>query len=196
MESSSSYRRAEAVKQLGRMEELRLSDLPLIVHTKLENALFDPEEEVRREAVMALAFLEGEIALPLLEPLINDQAQSVRSNVISAFSYIQKRPSSGVINLLISYLKDPSEEVRDRCARSLGRMNIEEAINEILRLAKHDPSPVVRAGAVAALGMMKSDDVDNLSSLFQRLFDSETSKMVKETISETLVLITNIPKKD
>jgi HEAT repeat protein len=177
MESSSSYRRAEAVKQLGRMEELRLSDLPLIVHTKLENALF-------------------EIALPLLEPLINDQAQSVRSNVISAFSYIQKRPSSGVINLLISYLKDPSEEVRDRCARSLGRMNIEEAINEILRLAKHDPSPVVRAGAVAALGMMKSDDVDNLSSLFQRLFDSETSKMVKETISETLVLITNIPKKD
>ncbi len=57
IESVSSYRRAEAVKRLGQMKEVNISDPPLPVHKLLEKALYDPEDEVRRETVMALAFL-------------------------------------------------------------------------------------------------------------------------------------------
>lgn len=189
MESVSSYQRAEAVKKLGQMMDLQISDLPLNVHSLLEKSLFDPEEEVRRETVMALAFLEGEIAIPLIEPLINDQAQSVRSSVFSAFSYIKKRPSPEVLKKMLSYLNDPSDEVRDRCVRSLGRLNVEEAISSIFDLAKNDPSPVVRTGAVVALGMMKNDNSVNLTAFFQDLLNSESSKLVKTAIMETLALI-------
>lgn len=189
IESVSSYRRAEAVKRLGQMKEVNISDLPLPVHKLLEKALYDPEEEVRRETVMSLAFLEGEIAIPLIEPLINDRAQSVRSNVFSAFSYIKKRPSPEVLKHMLSYLNDPSDEVRDRCARSLGRLNVEEAISKILNLAKNDPSPVVRTGAVTSLGMMKNDNPVNLTSMIQDLLNTENSKLVQAAIVETLTLI-------
>ncbi len=189
IKSLSSYRRAEAVKRLGQMEELKITDIPLNVHSKLERALVDPEEEVRREAVMSLAFLEGEIAIPLLEPLLNDPMLSVRSNAISAFSYIGKKPSSEVLKKMLSLLEDPSDEIRDRCVRALGRLKVEEATNEILRLAKSDSSPVVRAGAVAALGMMKNGDPVTLSKMIQELLISETSSLVISAINETLAII-------
>ncbi|MFX0084076.1 MAG: HEAT repeat domain-containing protein [Candidatus Hodarchaeota archaeon] len=189
IKSLSSYRRAEAVKRLGQMEELQITDLPLNVHSKLERALVDPEEEVRREAVMALAFLEGEVAIPLLEPLLNDPMLSVRSNAISAFSYIGKKPSSEVLKKMLSLLRDPSDEIRDRCVRALGRLKIEEATNDILRLAKSDSSPVVRAGAVAALGMMKNGDPVTLAKMIQELLISETSSLVISAINETLAII-------
>jgi HEAT repeat protein len=138
---------------------------------------------------MSLAFLEGEIAIPLIEPLINDRAQSVRSNVFSAFSYIKKRPSPEVLKQMLTYLNDPSDDVRDRCARSLGRLNVEEAFSGILNLAKNDPSPVVRTGAVVSLGMMKNDNSGDSRALIQDLLNSESSKLVKEAIVETLALI-------
>ncbi len=189
IESVSSYLRAAAAKRLGQMDELNVADLPLPVHSLLEKALHDPEEEVRRETVMALAFLEGEIAIPLIEPLINDRAQSVRSNVFSALSYIKKRPSPEVLFQMISMLEDPSEEIRDRCVRALGRLNVEEAFSSILNLAKSDPSPVVRTGAVVSLGMMKNDNSVNSTALIQDLLNSESSKLVKAAIVETLALI-------
>jgi HEAT repeat protein len=189
IKSVSSYRRAEAVKRLGQMEELQITDLPLNVHSKLERALVDPEEEVRREAVMTLAFLEGEIAIPLLEPLLNDPMLSVRSNAISAFSYIGKKPSSEVLEKMLSLLNDPSDEIRDRCVRALGRLKVEETIKDILRLARTDASPVVRAGAVAALGMMKNSNPETLSKMIEELLISETSSFVISAINETLAII-------
>ncbi|NHJ01642.1 MAG: HEAT repeat domain-containing protein [Candidatus Heimdallarchaeota archaeon] len=187
MQSVSSYHRAEAIKQIGNLQ-LSIQDIPLEVHKKLELALRDPEPEVRSEAIMALAFLEQELALPLLEPLFDDQSDLVKGRLLAALSYIGVTPNPSLTEKLIAYLNYPNEEIRDRCARALGRLKIKNSKLELLNLVKNDPSEMVRAGAVAALGMIQIKD-NFLSTELEKLLEEENSRLVKLSIKETLALL-------
>ncbi|UCE14347.1 MAG: HEAT repeat domain-containing protein, partial [Candidatus Heimdallarchaeota archaeon] len=138
MNSRRSNIRAKAIKGLGQMD-LQIEEIPISLHKKLEHALFDPAATVRKEAVMALAFLEGEIALPLLEPLLDDSNQSVRSTTIAALSYIGICPKAEVLEKMIAYLNAPEPEIRDRVARALGRLNVLQAKDHLLDRARNDP---------------------------------------------------------
>lgn len=184
LDSTNSYTRADAIKKLGQLN-LNIQDIPLVLHSKLEKALSDPEPPVRKETVMTLAFLEGDVALPLLEPLLEDPAQTVRSFTIAALSYIGKTPSKKSTNKLIRCLTDPNPEIRDRSARALGRLQIIEAKPKLLDIAESDVSPIVRTGAIVGLGLFKQKDPDLLSS-FQHLLKVEKSSIVIEAINEVM----------
>lgn len=193
MDSESPQKRAEAIKQLGQMD-LHIEDIPIMLHAKLEKALFDPIAEVRKETAMALAFLEGEIAIPILEPLLDDPIPSVRSTTIAALSFIGISPNSDISEKMMNFLLDPDPKMRDRCARALGRLKISQAKDQLLKLAKTDSSPAVRTGALVGLGMLEDRD-PQLKLEIQHLLKSETSTSVRSAIHETLVLIeTLIPK--
>ncbi|MHA1214403.1 MAG: HEAT repeat domain-containing protein [Candidatus Hodarchaeales archaeon] len=188
--SFSSYRRAEAIKEIGQLD-IKIQDLPLEVHSRLEKALADPAPEVRREAIMTLVFLEKELALPLIEPMIDDKDQSVRSSTIAAYSFIQSKPSKKLVEKLTGALKDNNPEIRDRAARALGRLKVLETKEQLIKIAMVDKEPLVRAGAIAALGMMS--ELDNRDTgLYERIKDmkkNESSDMVLNTINDTLALL-------
>ncbi len=184
IDSENSYKRADAIKRIGQLN-LSIQDIPMSLHSKLEKALNDPEPPVRKEAAMTLAFLEGDIALPLLEPLLEDPIQTVRSFTIAALSYIGKKPSIKSVNRLIDYLSDPNPEIRDRTARALGRLQIVQAKQNLLGIAESDVSPIVRAGAIVGLSLFKQKDPD-LKSKFQHLLRVEKSSIVIEAINEAM----------
>jgi HEAT repeat protein len=181
MNALSSYRRAEAIKQIRKIN-FQISDLPLKLHSQLEIALHDPEAVVRSEAAIALAFLEGEIAVPLIEPLLNDPNLSVRSSTLAALGYTATTPSDSVIEKMLCLLKDPDPEIRDRCARALGRLQVTQSISELLKLAKNDKSPAVRAGSIVALGMfdIKKHPILLLSQLKKPLAYWRTQNIKKK----------------
>ncbi|UCG03364.1 MAG: HEAT repeat domain-containing protein [Candidatus Heimdallarchaeota archaeon] len=186
-DSQDPQERVACIKRLGQME-IQIEDFPMNLHIKLEEALLDSNEEIRKEAAIALAFLEGEVAIPLLEPLLDDSSQSVRSNTISAFGYIGIRPPEDVIKKMMNFLhSSDSDEIRDRCARTLGRLKIYQAKDPLLRLAQEDSSPTVRGGAVVALGMLKGDL--QLKKEIAQLLESETAAPVLSLLRETLALI-------
>lgn len=187
--SKSSFKRAKAIKMLGQMD-LSIHDISLNLHSKLEDALFDPESKVRREAVMTLAFIEGDVATPLLEPLLNDPVHSVRSKVIAAISFAGGTPSGSLVDKLIEFLNDPTPEIRDRSARALGRLHVFQAKTKLLELAQSDKSPVVRTGAVVGLGLLNDED-QSLQSILCQLLQSETSSSVISAINETLATMKN-----
>lgn len=187
VDAVSSYKRAEALKQLGNLE-LNIQDIPLELHKKLEMALRDPEPEVRSEAIMALTFLERELAIPLIEPLINDKSDIVKGKILAALSYIGKPPNSVLAEKMIACLGHPNEEIRDRCARALGRLKVENSISNLLNLVKTDSSEIVRAGAVAAIGMFEIKD-PTISNELEKILIIEKSKIVQLSIRETIALL-------
>ncbi|MFX0208357.1 MAG: HEAT repeat domain-containing protein [Candidatus Hodarchaeota archaeon] len=189
IDSQDAMERAACIKRLGQMD-IHLEDIPMDLHLKLESALLDPEAEVRKETVMTLAFLEGEVAIPLLEPLLDDPNHSVRSTTISALGFIGIRPSEDVIEKIIGVMLHSSEsdEIRDRCARTLGRLKVHQAQDQLLTLVREDLSPSVRGGAAVALGMLKQGDHQLKTELIQ-LLEVETSAPVISALRETLALI-------
>jgi len=188
MEAFSSYKRAEAINKIGKMN-ISIAELPIDLHSKLENALSDPTPEVRSEAVMTIAFLEGGIAVPLLEPLLEDSDVNVRSNVISALSYTKINPSEKLAEALIDCMKDTNINIRDRCARALGRLKIHAAENILLQAVLEDISPIVRAGAVVGLGMLENVSEELISQLGSHL-NTEESDLVKHAIEESIARLT------
>ncbi len=189
MEAFSSYKRAEAIKKIGKLD-IPITELPIDLHSKLEKALSDPAPEVRSEAVMTIAFLEGEIAVPLLEPLLIDSYVNVRSNVISALSYTKINPSEKLAKTLIECMKDTNVHIRDRCARALGRLKIDAAENVLLLAVLEDLSPIVRAGAVVGLGMLENVSSELILQLRSHL-NTEESDLVKHAIEESIARLTS-----
>ncbi|MFX1285714.1 MAG: HEAT repeat domain-containing protein [Promethearchaeota archaeon] len=147
--------------------------------------MLDPVAEVRGEAAMALAFLEGEIALLLLEALLDDPVLSVRSTAIAAISFIGITPPPIITNKMMNFLTAPEPELRDRCARACGRLKINQAKDKLLELAKTDSYSAVRAGAVVGLGMFKDPQ---LEMEVRQLLSAETSPQVISALHETLAL--------
>lgn len=188
MEAISSYKRAEAINRIGKMD-ITITELPIDLHSKLEKALSDPAPEVRSEAVMTIAFLEGEIAVPLLEPLLEDSEVNVRSNAISALSYTRIKPSDKLAETLIECMKDNNVHIRDRCARALGRLKIHAAENILMQAVLEDISPIVRAGAVVGLGMLENVSSGLIPQLRSHLNDEE-SDLVKHAIEESISRLT------
>ncbi len=184
MEASSSYVRAEAIRKIGRLE-IPIADISMELHSKLVSALSDPTSEVRAEVVMTLAFLEGDIINPLLEPLLSDPIDIVRSNTISALSYSKAPLSDNLSKKLRECMNEKNIQIRDRCARALGRLKVQGAEEILLHALIYDSSAVVRAGAVVGLGLLDFLDSELLDQLDGHL-NKETSEMVKQTILEVI----------
>ena len=184
IEASSSFIRAEAIRRIGKMN-IPVTDIPLDLHSRLVKALSDPAPEVRAEVVMTLAFLEGDIINPLLEPLLSDSVDIVRSNTISALSYSEAPLTDILSEKLIQCINEESIQIRDRCARALGRLKVHGAEKILLETLVNDSSHVVRTGAAVGLGLLDFIESKAIDILHGHL-GQETSELVKQTIVEVI----------
>jgi HEAT repeat protein len=71
---------------------------------------------------------------------------------VRAGAVARARPSSGVEEVLIQALSDPSPEVRAAAVRALARVDGRRAVEALLQVSSDDLSVLVRAEAVAAIG--------------------------------------------
>lgn len=110
--------------------------------------LYDPDDNVRWRAAIALGVIGDPRAVPFLRKLVRDAKPFVRVKAVSALGHMEAFQALPDLAVAIG---DPHFHVRRAAALALGRVGRREAIPALQR-ALHDPRPTVRANAVIGLG--------------------------------------------
>ena len=134
--------RVYAVQGLGRIKNTQSEE-------KLHSATTDPNWEVRKEALSALAKSASNIT-PLLAAIRFDSAElrEIAANRLGDF------PGAETVQALIVALQDEEELVRLRAAKSLGKIKDPSSL-EALQNAMNDEDPQVIKAVQQALDAMK-----------------------------------------
>ncbi len=113
--------------------------------------LDDPEEQVRIEAVRAVASLRLTAAIPKLIDLWQSDSTNIQIEALKALSVL---PDAGIVESLIDRLHDPSPRIRAAVLRALAFQDRETFW---LLLAGMDPDPnwMARADFARLLGELK-----------------------------------------
>ena len=123
-------------------------------------ALNDEDEDVREQALAALAGMRDPRAIPGLLKALRDPSAEVRAQALNGLAQFDTpEATEGVL----SALKDQSADVRQRAARLMGllatrgRLNDPKFVAVFAGLLK-DAAPEVRMQAIVALGRMRRPD--------------------------------------
>ena len=94
----------------------------------LRDRIFDPDPEVRRQAVLALGRIGRPAAVkPLLAALAGDEAGAVRSTAAFALGILEDPLPEEAVAALETALADPAGRVREKAIEALGRRGGERA---------------------------------------------------------------------
>lgn len=110
-----------------------------------------------REAARALARMGRPALEPLLEALA---ARSPQARAHAALGVGEMEPRNGrkeALARLMIALKDDDAQVREECARALGKIEDPEAVPALLA-ALRDQAAAVRTATAWALGEMKAEE--------------------------------------
>lgn len=128
--------------------------------------LTSADEEVRREAVMALSLIESDAVVSALASALADRSPRVRA---AAAAGLGERGNESIVPLLAARLAgDKDQFVRKTSAYALGKFHGSER-TAALSAALRDKNPEVRAAAAIALG--DRADRDALGPLASALSD-------------------------
>ncbi len=157
--------RKEVVIALGKISSSQYGSI-----NNLINTLKDNSEEVRTEAAKALGEIgtEAHEAIPNLTKSLKDVSWTVRTAAARAINLIGKG-STKAIPSLITALEDEDWRVRFRVVNTLAGIG-QEAVPNLLNKLNHK-NPIVRKGAVEALGEMKIADPEIIEKIGERLND-------------------------
>ncbi len=111
--------------------------------------LGDPDRDVRREAVAALAGMEDD-SVPALARAFHDGDQVVRNSAMEALWRIGPRATRPVVDML----SDPKSDIRKRAALLLGEIGDISSVEPLARVLTDD-SPGVRREVFEAIEMIK-----------------------------------------
>ena len=150
----------------------------------LLSALNDQDEEVREQAIAALAGMRDPRAIPGLLKALRDSNEDVRESAINALAQFD---TPEAVEGIVSALKDQSADIRERAARAIGALGARGRLTDpkyvavIAGLLK-DAAPDVRMQAIMALGQMQPQAA--VSSLLPMLKDMD--KDVREQAADAL----------
>ncbi|ADN01091.1 MFS transporter [Spirochaeta thermophila] len=147
--SAPSERVVSALRAVNERDSLLLEEV--------KARLNDPDEEVRREAIQALARLRASSAVDLLVSHLRDDSSSLRVEAARALGAIG---DPRAIPALIEGLTSSSPELQLACTYALGEIGGEEAAGVLLSTLKDEESPehlkVSGATAAAKLGVLEA----------------------------------------
>jgi len=115
---------------------------------RLRAALGDSDPVLRRRALRALDWLDGERALQPYVALLDDPVENIRAQAALRLGGLS---DTRAIEPLIGTLSDPSEDVRCFAAMALGRLTSQEAVEPLVSMLS-DESRKVRRAVLGALG--------------------------------------------
>jgi HEAT repeat protein len=113
----------------------------------LLTACEDPDENVRRAAVVHLPYLDDDRAIPLLQQALRTDTPKVRAAAARAMGQV-----TGAAPALLEALNDPDAWVRYGAARALGHNSAPDVLNVLVERANSDPAMQVRIACLEALG--------------------------------------------
>jgi HEAT repeat protein len=151
-EDSATYLRANAILALvqctdvGRPEVLRY----------LVDALADPSDTVRIEAIRTLEQMNGDEAIVLLrlKAHLGDKRSSVIGQVFDSLLVLERH---GAIDLIARFLKSPEEETRDEAALSLGASRLPSAVQRLIDAWKESRSREFSSVLLRALSSSRDE---------------------------------------
>jgi HEAT repeat protein len=157
--------RKEVVIALGKISSSKYDSIYNLINT-----LTDDSEDVRTEAAKALGEIgtDAHEAIPNLTKSLKDVSWTVRTAAAHAIKLIGKG-STKAIPSLITALEDEDWRVRFRVVNTLAGIG-QEAVPNLIKIISHQ-NPVVRKGAVEALGEMKIADPEIIDNIGKRLND-------------------------
>jgi hypothetical protein len=116
--------------------------------TALSGALKDPDREVRRNAVRALAGFDSPRIVEPMIAVLKDEDVELRKHAANALA---RHGDERAVPALIASLKDPDPSVRAYAARALGAVGDARAVDPLTAALK-DEHAAVRRTAIRALG--------------------------------------------
>ena len=128
--------------------------VPAGVIEGLRGALRDPDADVRRHALAALARVDRAVPLDVLATAASDEDANVRAQ---ALMLLGRRRDPEALPALTAAMKDPSEDVRRAAMQALGALRLREAI-PTLTGALDDESEDVRESAMFALAQLRATE--------------------------------------
>ena len=174
----------EIADRLGRREAR--AALP-----QLHMLLGHPDALVRASAAGAVAKIEPDLDLPILETLLEEESREVRCRVVKALCDLNAPGVARTLSRILLSLYgdrggiDPSDDwtldLRRQMTLMLGIWEDAYALASLTHAAR-DGDPKVRSNAVWALGMIR--DTDTLPVLLQALQD--TDEQVRRLAAEAL----------
>jgi HEAT repeat protein/beta-lactamase regulating signal transducer with metallopeptidase domain len=147
-------------------------------------ALNDDNEEVREQALVALAGMRDPRAIPGLLKALRDASADVREHAINALAQFD---TPEAIDGFVAALTDQNADVRERAARAIGALGARGRLTDpkyvaIVAGLLKDPAPDVRMQAIAALRRIGRQDAVPL--LLPMLKDMD--KGVRELAADAL----------
>lgn len=141
--------------------------------------LINPDEDIRKEAIIALGVLASDKAIPALENSLRNETSEVnRSLIIDALGRIG---DAGVIEILKEYVTHSERQIREALAQALGAIKSPDAVPVLTQLLV-DPEERVQLAALAA--------IENCSALRER----EISAVIRAYSQENTELNSAIEK--
>jgi len=117
----------------------------------LINAARDQSPAVRREAILALAYLQEPEALPVLRNSVVDPDPEIRRIAIDAVSLLD----DSAVSALIKATTDADWQVRAQAVSRLSRFSDEQVIDTLRQALEDDRWQVVKE-AIQSLGKVKA----------------------------------------
>jgi hypothetical protein len=133
----------------------------------LGEALDDPEESVREQALHALVQLGDESVAPYLEKALADSNPSARAQAAWGLGHLRREESASALS---AALGDADEEVRSQAAWALGMIRSRAGVPGLIA-ALSDQSAAVKSQSAWALGMIR--DPSAVEALSRALKDSD-----------------------
>src|SRR5439155_12905100 len=144
--------RATCFLALVQCDDLRRPEIFL----HLVDALADPADPVRLEAVRAIAQMNGDEASILLrlKARLGDRRPVVTGQVFDALLVLE---SEKAIDFVAQHLASTSNEVRDEAALSLGGSRLPKSIDVLTQAWRHSHDPEFRSVVLRALSSSRQE---------------------------------------
>lgn len=160
---------------LGEIEELPEDTLREIEDCLLVVAKGADVSEVRRRAIESLGFSSREEVSPLLEEAYYSGKEDW---LLSALFAMGRSANKKWVSLLVEMLDDDSPEVRAEAARSVGELELENALPRLLELLD-DGFDDVRSAAIWSLSQIGGSGVrETLELLYEDTQDDEEADYI------------------
>ena len=135
----------------------------------LRAALKDENEEIRHDALAALARIGGvDVVDALVEVLQQDPSVDVRYQAVLALSRIN---SEETVPAFLEALGDDHERIREIAVQALGRQTDDRVVDALAGVLKSDPSREVRISAANGLGRLR--DIRAVDALTEAMEDED-----------------------
>jgi HEAT repeat protein len=148
-----------------------------IVEDRLIERVNRGDSTTREAAALGLGLVRSKKGVETLIRSAGDADNGVRGNSVWALGRIGdgRAPVAATVR---EALRDDESDVRTAAAAALGQLEVEDAVEELLRVLRSDPEPRVRRAAAWALGhMRRREAVDGLAAALRSERDEETREM-------------------